>query len=100
MKEELIEAFKKKLSEIDNYNDIDIEYSSQKFFGGYSFIKFHKFKLSQMMWHKSISYNYTTFNLEHDEWLELRRLVEEKQSILRKTASCKDYSEILEILKK
>jgi hypothetical protein len=98
MKTEMIIAFKKKLSQINDYNDIDIKYSTEKYYGGYSDFKFHNFNLSQMMHLKDLSYKNTRYELTHEEWLELRGLVIEKKALLQKTTSCKDYLEIMEII--
>lgn len=99
MKTEMILAFKKKLSQIDNFNDISVEYSTQTYFGGYSYMKFDNFCLSQMLWSKHLEYKNTRVELTHEEYIELRKLVEERKSFLQKSESCKDYVEIMEIIK-
>ena len=90
----MILAFKKKLSKIDNYDDISVEYSPYTYYGGYSYYKFDKFELNQMVWSKSLKYNNTQVELEHNEWIELKSLIEEKRSSLNK-----DFDEIMNILK-
>ena len=94
MKTEMILAFKKKLSKIDNYDDISVEYSPSTYYGGYSYYKFDKFELNQMLWSKSLKYNNTQVELEHNEWLELKSLIEEKRASLNK-----DFDERMNILK-
>jgi hypothetical protein len=94
MKTKMILAFKKKLSEVNNYDDIDVECSLHTYYGGYSYYKFDKFELNQMVWSKSLKYNNTQVELEHDEWLELKSMVEEKRSSLNT-----DYDEIMNIIK-
>jgi hypothetical protein len=44
-------------------------------------------------------YNSTKFALTHNEWLELDNLVRERKSFLQKSDSCKDYVEIMGIIK-
>ena len=94
----MILAFKRKLEQIDNFEDIKIEYSASKYFGGYSFMDFDKFKLMQMCWSKSLRYNNTQVDLEHDEWVDLKSLAEGRKESLQKSDSCKDYMEIMEII--
>jgi len=47
MKTEMILAFKKKLSQIDNYNAIQIKEPTTRIFGGYTDITFDNFWLMQ-----------------------------------------------------
>lgn len=98
MKAEMILAFKKKLSNIVNYNDIEIKEPATRIFGGYTDITFDNFWLMQCFWEKWLDYKSTRVELTHEEWLELHDLVRERKSFLQKTNSCKDYVEIMNII--
>jgi hypothetical protein len=98
MKTEMILAFKKKLSQIDNYNAIQIKEPTTRIFGGYTDITFDNFWLMQCFWDKWLDYNSSRVELTHEEWLELNDLVRERKSFLQKTDSCKDYIEIMNII--
>jgi hypothetical protein len=99
MKTEMILAFRKKLSQIDNYNEIYIDEPTQRIFDGYTIMNFDNFSLNQTFCDKWIMYNSTKFALTHNEWLELDNLVRERKSFLQKSDSCKDYVEIMGIIK-
>lgn len=98
MKTEMILAFKKKLSQIDDFNEIKIEFSTNSYFGGYSNFKFDNFNLSQILWFRQLIYKDTTVEITDEEWKDLKNLTEERKTVLQKTESCKDYVEIMNII--
>jgi hypothetical protein len=99
MKNDMILAFKKTLSQIDDYNKIMIKYSKNTYFGGYSNYIFDDFDLSQLMSMKDLKYKSLSIILTHDEWLELRNLVEDRKTKLQTMESNKDYVDLINILK-
>ena len=95
----MIMAFKKVLSQINDYNKIEIKEPSYRVCGGYTDITFEKFNLLQVFSSTYLCYKSTRVDLTWEEWMELDIMVRAKKKELQCTESNKDYVEILNIIK-
>jgi uncharacterized alpha-E superfamily protein len=98
MKDELILAYKKKLSTVARLDDMKFDSSLAKTWGGYSTVEFDKFCLSQMMGVNRLRYNKTRVELTDDEWSELNQLSLDRKKVLEDMEVKNDYNEIMNII--
>ena len=96
----IIEAYKKVLSNLTKQEEININLSSQKYFGGYSEYKFDKFSICQMLNSRHLSYNKTKIVIDYKEWCKLRKLTISKKNSLAEIDENIDIINLKEILKK
>lgn len=94
MKNEIILAFKKKLSEVDSYETIN-RYKQLNI----DRVEFNNFMLMSNLTENFIRYKRIKVEIKYSEFEELIKIVDEKISSLKKKYIDPDWLEILEIIK-